>query len=125
MGLTSVAVCGIVPVAAIYSAGIVAWRISCRHYRGTTTALVCLLVCSFVWSLVCVSAAVPFIAKPVGRGIRNLFPHIRGLQERTCELVGLFFDAGSFGFAAVEVLQCSWGPWCFLFSRQCYFVFFL
>ena len=31
-----VAACGIVPVAASYSAGIVAWRTFYRHYRGTT-----------------------------------------------------------------------------------------
>ena len=42
VGLTSVTVCGVVPVAAIYSAGIVAWRMLYRHYRhysGTTTVL--------------------------------------------------------------------------------------
>ena len=38
MGVTSVAECGVVPVAAVYIAGIVVWRIPCRHYRENTTA---------------------------------------------------------------------------------------
>ena len=37
MGLSSVAVCGVVPAAAVYSAGVVACRMPYRHYsRGTT-----------------------------------------------------------------------------------------
>ena len=36
--VTSVAVCGVVPIAAMYSAGIATWRIH-TGTRGTTTAL--------------------------------------------------------------------------------------
>ena len=54
MGLTSVAVCGVVPVAAMYSADIVAWRIYTdrvwRDRRWTSIKWYCggsMYVCTF------------------------------------------------------------------------------
>ena len=37
VGSTSAAVCRVVPVADVYSAGVVAWHVPYRHYTKTTT----------------------------------------------------------------------------------------